>query len=217
MSMPNDALAAVRKDEIGVHGEECVEFGLDGLHDQLSRPRAQDFGERIVDFVFLSERDDSILVHGVTLLLGDSGGLVTNPVTPPSSPRHPVSRIAPSNPQRGAQRMIALTQKEIVEGVTDALAALIPDDINDDYRADTGRLMSACCKVLGDDFQPGEIKDALTSLKNGYGGWLDWVREAIKETEVLSDVDRAALLGAFEMATAFLFDIEAHNQPGLKT
>ncbi|MGO9237770.1 MAG: hypothetical protein ACLP4V_28170, partial [Methylocella sp.] len=41
-----------------------------------------------------SERDDAILVHGITLLLGDSGGLVTNPVTPPSSPRHPVSSIA---------------------------------------------------------------------------------------------------------------------------
>ena len=40
------------------------------------------------------EESDAILVHGVTLLLGDSGGLVTNPVTPPSSPRHPVSSIA---------------------------------------------------------------------------------------------------------------------------
>ncbi len=35
-----------------------------------------------------------LLVCGVTLLLGGSGGLVANPVTPPSSPRHPVSRIA---------------------------------------------------------------------------------------------------------------------------
>ena len=55
MSVPNDALAAVRKDEIGVHGEERVELNLHGLHDELARTRAQDFGERIVDSVFLSE------------------------------------------------------------------------------------------------------------------------------------------------------------------
>jgi len=113
--------------------------------------------------------------------------------------------------------MSDLTQKEIIEGVTDALAALVPDDINDDFRTDTRRLINACCEVLSGDFRPKEIKEALTGLKNGYGSWLDWVREAIKKTEVLGDVDRAALLGAFEMATAFLFDIEGHNQPDLKT
>jgi hypothetical protein len=113
--------------------------------------------------------------------------------------------------------MTDLTQKEIIEGVTDALAALIPDDINDDCRADTGCLIKACCEVLCDDFDPKEIKDALTGLKNGYGRWLDWVREAIKKTEVLGDVNRAEVLGAFEMATVFLFDIEGHKQPGPKT
>ena len=113
--------------------------------------------------------------------------------------------------------MTDLAHKEIIGGVTDALAALVPDDINDDYRADTGRLINACCEVLSGDFDPKQIKDALTGFKNGYGCWLDWVREAIRKTEVLGDVDRAAVLGAFEMATAFLFDIERHNQPGPKT
>jgi hypothetical protein len=97
--------------------------------------------------------------------------------------------------------------------VTDALTALIPDDIDDDYKAGTERLINACCEVLCDDFHPKEIKGALTGLKNGYGCWLDWVREAIKKTEVLGDVDRAELLGAFEMATAFLFDIEGIISP----
>src|SRR5271163_5066925 len=45
---------------------------------------------------FLSKGNNSILGHGVTLLLGGSGGLITNPVTPPSSHRHPVHRIAPA-------------------------------------------------------------------------------------------------------------------------
>ena len=52
-------------------------------------PSAQDFGERIIDCPFLSKGDNSILVHGVTLHLGGSGGLITNPVTPPSSPPSP--------------------------------------------------------------------------------------------------------------------------------
>jgi hypothetical protein len=51
---------------------------------------------RIIDRPFLSKGNDSILVHGVTLLLGDSGGFSTSPVTPPSSYRHPVSSVAPT-------------------------------------------------------------------------------------------------------------------------
>src|SRR5271163_3970247 len=61
-----------------------------------SRAASQNFGERIIDCPFLSKGNNSILGHGVTLLLGGSGGLITNPVTPPSSHRHPVHRIAPS-------------------------------------------------------------------------------------------------------------------------
>ena len=34
------------------------------------------------------------------------------------------------------------------------------------------------------------------------------IRAAIEESDQLDDIDRAALLGAFQMATAFLFDIE---------
>ena len=51
----NNTLAAIRKYKTGVQGKERVEFDLDGLHDQLACPSTQDFGERIVDFVFLSE------------------------------------------------------------------------------------------------------------------------------------------------------------------
>src|ERR1035438_6867721 len=94
MSVANYALAAVRKGQIAVRGKKRIEFDLNRPCNQPTSAGSQNFGERIIDIVFLSERDDAILVHGVTLLLGDSGGLVTNPVTPPSSPRHPVSSIA---------------------------------------------------------------------------------------------------------------------------
>jgi hypothetical protein len=78
----NHTLAAVRKDEIGVRAQKRLEFRFHRLGDQPPRPRAQDFGERIIDRPFLSKGDNSILVHGVTLHLGGSGGLITNPVTP---------------------------------------------------------------------------------------------------------------------------------------
>jgi hypothetical protein len=88
----NYALAAVRKDEIGVRAQKRLEFRFHRLGDQPTRPSAKDFAERIIDRPFLSKGDNSILVHGVTLLLGDSGGLITNPVTPPSSPPSPSFR-----------------------------------------------------------------------------------------------------------------------------
>jgi hypothetical protein len=64
------------------------------LGDQSTRAGSQYFSEWIVDCPFLSKGNNSILSHGVTLLLGGSDGLITNPVTPPSSQRHPVSSIA---------------------------------------------------------------------------------------------------------------------------
>jgi hypothetical protein len=76
MSVANYALAAVRKGQIGVQGKKRIEFDLNRPCNQPTSAGSQNFGERIIDFVFLSERDDAILVHGVTLLLGDSGGLV---------------------------------------------------------------------------------------------------------------------------------------------
>ena len=68
MAVTNDALAAVRKNQIGVRLQKRLEFRLNRLGDQPTRSRTQDFGEWIVDFVFLSEGDNTILGHGVTLL-----------------------------------------------------------------------------------------------------------------------------------------------------
>src|SRR5271166_2533534 len=94
-SVANHPLAAIRKHELRGRGQKCLELRLHRLGDQPTRAGSQNFGERIVDCPFLSKGNNSILSHGVTLLLGGSGGLITNPVTPPSSHRHPVSSIAP--------------------------------------------------------------------------------------------------------------------------
>ena len=92
--MADHALAAIRKHEIHGRDQKRLELRLYRLGNQPTRARSQDFGERIIDGPFLTEGNNSILGHGVTLLLGGSGGLITNPVTPPSSYRHPVSPVA---------------------------------------------------------------------------------------------------------------------------
>ena len=66
--------------------------------------RPQNFGERIIDFAFWPEGDNSILGQGVTLLREVRAGLVTNPVTPPSSHRQPLSGIALHGCRRGRKR-----------------------------------------------------------------------------------------------------------------
>ncbi len=96
MPVANHPLAAIRKHELRGRGQKCLELRLHRLGDQTTRAGSQYFSERIVDCPFLSKGNNSILSHGVTLLLGGSGGLITNPVTPPSSHRHPVSSIAPT-------------------------------------------------------------------------------------------------------------------------
>src|SRR5208282_4464942 len=95
MPVANHPLAAIRKHELRGRGQKCLELRLHRLGDQPTRAGSQYFGERIVDCPFLSKGNNSILSHGVTLLLGGPRGLLTNPVTPPSSHRHPVSLIAP--------------------------------------------------------------------------------------------------------------------------
>lgn len=51
--MPNDALASIRQLEIGMRAQEGRELRLNRLLDQPFRARTQNFGERVVDFVFL--------------------------------------------------------------------------------------------------------------------------------------------------------------------
>jgi hypothetical protein len=61
-------------------------------HDSLPRRVKSTFGERVVDFAFLSEGDNSILVHGVTLLR--EVRVVWLP-TPLRRLPHPVTQIPP--------------------------------------------------------------------------------------------------------------------------
>src|SRR5258707_9235972 len=92
MPVANHPMAAIRKHEFRGRGQKCLELRLDRLGDQPTRAGSQNFSERIVDCPFLSKGNNSILGHGVTLLLGGSGGLINQPryaafLTPsPSSP-----------------------------------------------------------------------------------------------------------------------------------
>jgi hypothetical protein len=61
MPVSNDALAAIRQLVIGMRGHEGVEFRLHRLGDQPTGPRPKDFRERVIDFVWLAERNNLIL------------------------------------------------------------------------------------------------------------------------------------------------------------
>src|SRR5262249_1214694 len=68
VTVPDNPPAPVRQLEIGMPGEERRELRLHRLLDQALRAGPENFSQRIVDFFWLTERDNSILVHGVTLL-----------------------------------------------------------------------------------------------------------------------------------------------------
>ena len=61
MSVGNGALAAVRKRQTGVRVKKGLEFDLNRPCTQPTSAPSQKFGEPIIDFAFLSERDDSVL------------------------------------------------------------------------------------------------------------------------------------------------------------
>jgi hypothetical protein len=76
----NNALAPVRQFKFRVRGQEGGEFRLYRLLHQPLGATAQNISERIVDFVFLTKGNNLTLVHGVTLLRGDSGRLSPTPL-----------------------------------------------------------------------------------------------------------------------------------------
>ena len=101
--MADHALAAIRKHEIHGRDQKRLELRLYRLGNQPTRARSQDFGERIIDGPFLTEGNNSILGHGVTLLLGGSGGFDHQPryaafLTP--SPSFPHSSLGMTDSPR---------------------------------------------------------------------------------------------------------------------
>jgi hypothetical protein len=68
MPMADHPLTAIWKHESGGRRQKRIEFRFYRLGDQPTGARPQDFGERIIDRPFLSKGNDSILIHGVTLL-----------------------------------------------------------------------------------------------------------------------------------------------------
>ena len=88
-----------------------------------------------------------------------------------------------------------------------AIVAKLDPDLKDDATS----LLKTCVTAMNDKgLSPSGIRHSLTGLRNGYGCWLDIVRRTIRETK-MDDAERKALLAAFNMATAFLFDIEGHK------
>ncbi|MGH6811071.1 MAG: hypothetical protein ACREDM_01555 [Methylocella sp.] len=118
--------------ETGVRGKTHIEFDRNRPCNQPPRPRARDFAARIIAFVFLPERNASFLIHGVTLLLGDFGGLAANPVTPPtpsvtqfpeSSPGEPMH--IPLSPVLDVEPLVAATRQIQGFSISGAIVRLL--------------------------------------------------------------------------------------------
>ena len=107
VTVPHQAVAAVRKLQALHRGEKRLGFHLDSLRKQLPRTRSQDIRQWIVNLVGLTQwHNVAILVHGVSLSSRGSGRLDTRLDTPPISFRHhPVSRIALAAFREGLQKL----------------------------------------------------------------------------------------------------------------
>ena len=100
MAVTDDAVAPIRQFQVLPLGNEGVGFCNQRLRQHAAGALSGKLGQRIVDGIRLTERDDSAISrHGVSLLSGGAGRLDTRLDTPPSfSRRHPDSRIAPKHP-----------------------------------------------------------------------------------------------------------------------
>jgi hypothetical protein len=97
-----------------------------------------------------------------------------------------------------------------IRAAIDQAAAGVEYDA-DDFR-EIERVLQACILVLDpEDDHAGEAKHLLTGLKNGYGYWFDAIQDAILAAETPDDA-RNRMYGAFQMAGAFIFDIEGYNK-----
>jgi hypothetical protein len=83
---------------VGMGFEKTRDLGFDGLGEQGSGALPQHLGQRIAKLSWLSQLDDIILKHGVSLLRWRSGGLDTpmirrlSPTPSPTSAHSSASR-----------------------------------------------------------------------------------------------------------------------------
>jgi hypothetical protein len=91
--VPDNAPATVRQLESGMSGQKRRELGLNRLLHQTLRAGPENFGQRIVSFIGMTEGDNPILVHGVTLLQEVRAGLAPTPLR---RSNHPVITHFPS-------------------------------------------------------------------------------------------------------------------------
>src|ERR1700730_16238886 len=83
MPVAHQPAVAIIGQLVGMAAEETRNLGLHGMRQQRSRAVAQNFSQWIRKRSWLSQLDDIILGHGVSLLQWRSGGLEHPHDTPP--------------------------------------------------------------------------------------------------------------------------------------
>jgi hypothetical protein len=103
VSVPNDALPAVRQSLLGELADEGLYLGFERAREHPARTFPGDLGERVLDRSQLTELDDAgIFLHGVSLLLEVLAGFDTRHDTPPSQLASP--KFSHSSPSNSADR-----------------------------------------------------------------------------------------------------------------
>jgi hypothetical protein len=106
ITMPDEAVASVQKLQILYGGEERFTLHLHSLREQLPSARPEDVLQRIIEFVWLLEMNNSILVHGVRSPLEIRDVWSPSPYAAliPSSPSFTHSSNVPSYAKRFAKQ-----------------------------------------------------------------------------------------------------------------
>ena len=100
MAMSNQALPAILGGQVGMGCKEISDFGFDRPSQELAGSLAKHVGQQIFEVPWLAKGNNSIVGHGVSLLSGRCGWLITATIRQLlSERRHQLSRIARSPEQ----------------------------------------------------------------------------------------------------------------------
>ncbi|MCG8695284.1 MAG: hypothetical protein MI806_29095 [Minwuiales bacterium] len=94
------------------------------------------------------------------------------------------------------------------------------EEFSEQEKIDASNLIRAAawgsCQRYDEGPHPSEIKTLLKGFQGGYGCWLEAVERALLKSldslePRLDEHAQGTIIGSFNMAKCFLFDIEGHN------
>jgi hypothetical protein len=85
MAVPHHTPTPILGAKMGMRAENIIDFRFNRLGEKLTRTHAQQIRQRVINRTWLTQRNNCILQHGVSLLSWRCGRLSTRHDTPPLS------------------------------------------------------------------------------------------------------------------------------------